>query len=73
MAIKFEKIKAGMTIWDVRKNTDATWGKWSIWPVYIISVDAENRTVLASWNYNTPEKMRESRVTKFRAKKPDNK
>ena len=73
MAIKFEKIVAGMTIWDVRKSTGMSRGKWSVWPVYIISVDAENRTVVASWNYNTPEKMEESRVTKFRAKKPDNK
>lgn len=62
-----------MKLWDVRKSTGMLSGKWSVWPVYIISVDAENRTVIASWNGNAPEKMKENRVTKFRAKKPDNK
>lgn len=72
MPIKFEKIKAGMTLYDVRKNTGMSSNKWSTWPVRIISVDSEKRTVVASWNHNTPEVIPESRVTKCRAKRPSN-
>jgi len=72
MAIKFEKIKPGMTLYDVRKNTGMTRNKWSVWPVFVDEVDEENRTVMASWNGNAKEKMFEGRITKFRAKKPKN-
>lgn len=70
MAIKFEKIKAGAVLFDVRRNTGMTSNKWSTWPVKIISVDSESRTVVASWNHNKEEVMNEGRVTKFRAKRP---
>lgn len=71
MAIKFEKIEAGMNLWDVRKNTSMTRNKWSTWPVQVIEVDKERRRVFARWNGNPPEWMRESRITKYRAKKPE--
>jgi hypothetical protein len=73
MAIKFEKIQAGMTLFDVRRNTGMTRNKWNIWPVYVKSVDSEKRTVQASWNGNAYQTMGEYRVTKFRAKKPEDK
>ena len=74
MAIKFEKLQEGMTIWDVRPNKRSGFcgGKWSTWPVKIISVNNEERTVIASWNCNSPQVMSESRVCRFRAKKPIN-
>jgi hypothetical protein len=68
--IKFEKIKAGMKLYDVRKNTGSTRNKWNIWPVFVKEVNSKNRMVLASWNHNPPEWMSEGRVTKYRAKKP---
>lgn len=71
MAIKFEKIKPGMTLYDVRRNTGFGRHKWNTWPVYIKEVDAENRTVIASWNGNAYIKMHEGRVTKYRAKRPE--
>lgn len=70
MAIKFEKITEGMTLYDVRRNTGMTRNKWSTWPVHVYEVDQENRAVVASWNGNKREKMHESKVTKYRAKKP---
>ena len=73
MAIKFEKIQPGMLLYDVRKNTGYGGNKWNTWPVRIISVDAEKRCVTASWNSNPPERMSERRVTKYRAKEPENK
>lgn len=71
MAIKFEKIKEGMTLYDVRKNTGMSRNKWSVWPVNVIGVDTENRKALISWNTNKPEWARENRVTKYRAKYPE--
>lgn len=70
MAIKFEKITAGMRLYDVRINKGLSGNKWNTWPVNIISVDTVKSTVVASWNGNKPEEMSKSRVTKFRAKRP---
>lgn len=70
MAIKFEKIKPGMVLYDVRRATGWTRFKWNTWPVYIKEVNSEKREVLASWNSNKPEWMTEHRVTKYRAKMP---
>jgi hypothetical protein len=72
MAIKFEKIEVGMTLYDVRRNTGFGGYKWNVWPVYIKEVNKEDRYVIASWNGNAEEKMREARVCKYRAKRPSN-
>ena len=75
--IKFEKIKAGMTLYDVRKNN---WrhnlrgeSPYAYWPVYVQAVDAEKREVLASWNGNPAKWMSERQVTKYRATLPKRK
>lgn len=70
MAIKFEKIESGMTLWDVRQNTGRGRWKWNIWPVNVLSVDKERRRVLASWNTNKARWISERSVTKYRAKCP---
>lgn len=73
MAIKFEKIKPGMVLYDVRKATGLQRYnvKWSTWHVCVVEVNADRREVLASWNSNPPEWMSERRITKFRANKPN--
>lgn len=71
MAIKFEKIKPGMKLWDVRKKTSPGGGKWSTWPVYVKEVDKEKRLVLASWNGNPASWMSERKITGYRAKRPE--
>ena len=73
MAIKFEKIIPGMDLWDVRKNTGFTNNKWNTWPVHVLEVDTKARSVLASWNGNKPQTMYERQVTKYRAKRPEQK
>ena len=75
MAIKFEKIKPGMTLYDVRKNTGLTAHRspLNVWPVEIVKVDTEQRRVWASWNGNSPLWIWENRVTKYRAKRPEKK
>ena len=70
MAIKFEKIKTGMTLWDVRRSTGFR-KEMDYWPVYIEKVNQEEKTVLASWNGNKAQEMNERQVTKYRAKRPD--
>lgn len=72
MAIKFEKIQEGMTLYDVRKNTGMTRNKWSVWHVTVVEVDTEKRKVLARWNGNKAEWMSERRITGFRGKRPAN-
>ena len=73
MGIKFEKIKQGMRLYDVKKNTGITRNKWNIWPVDIISINQEKRTVVASWNGNKERMMTENAAIKLRAKAPINK
>lgn len=71
--IKFEKIKPGMTLYDVRRNRGLSRNKWNSWSVYVIDVDNEKHSVLASWNGNKEEWMHEKRVCKFREKLPKEK
>lgn len=70
MAIKFEKIQPGMTLYDVSKETGFTRWKWAIWPVVVHEINIEERRVFASWNGNKPEWMSEHRITKYRLKPP---
>lgn len=70
MAIKFEKIKEGMTLYDVRKSHLMERWKWSIWPVFVKKIDTKRRRILASWNGNVSTWMTENKITKYRAKKP---
>ena len=68
--IKFEKIKAGMMLYDARKSTTCVGKKWDVWPVLIYQVDDEKRRVFASWNGNAATWIYERTVTKYRVKRP---
>lgn len=56
MAIKFEKIQAGMTLYDRRRTRmgNTTMTTLSEWPVHILEVDEGARRFLMSWNGNAP-------------------
>lgn len=71
MAIKFEKIQAGMTLYYVCKNTGLGRWKWYTWPVEIKEVDVEKRMALVSWNTNKDEWWYEVQLIKLRAKRPE--
>lgn len=54
MAIKFEKVKAGMTLWSRSRQGagNTTMTRMAEHPVYVVEVDAEKRRALVSWNGN---------------------
>lgn len=68
----FDKIKPGMTLYDVHKYTMGNTSLRSIgvWPVSVITVH-EDRTIIASWNGNKPTRMYERQWSKYRLKKPE--
>lgn len=71
--IKFEKIKAGDTLYDVHSyrmgNTTIT--TMGCWTVYVFEVDSTGRRALVSWNGNRKEWWSEVWLKRLRAKKPE--
>ena len=72
MAIKFEKITAGMRLWDVhRERMGMTMMyEWGAWPVYVISVDPVKREATVRWNGNPPETRSAKRMQRLYVKFP---
>jgi hypothetical protein len=71
MAIKFEKIQVGMTLWSRGrvKMGHTTMSRMAEWQVSIIAMYPETRSALASWNCNAPEVWDERRLTRLYAKR----
>lgn len=69
MAIKFEKIEAGMTLWQRgrQKMGHTTMSRTTEWPVYVKEVFPEKREALVSWNSNAPTVWSERRLTRLYA------
>ena len=67
MAIKFEKISAGMTLYDRHKYTmgHATMKTIREWKVLVISVDSDALTAQCSWNGNRAETWDNRRLEKL--------
>ena len=57
MAIKFEKIEAGMELLDIHTERagNTTMRRLGVWHVRVLSVDREKRSAQVSWNGNRPE------------------
>lgn len=70
--MKFEKLKPGMILYDVgrTKMGNTTMTTVSVWSVRVISVDAQKRTALCSWNGNTARTFSQDRLAKLREKSP---
>ena len=64
MAIKFEKIKPDMTLYDRQRSRmgNTTLRTIKEWPAQIISVDQVNRTAQISWNGNPAEVWHRRRI-----------
>lgn len=72
MAIKFEKIEPGMDLLDVHsvRMGNTTMRELGCWDVRIISVDAENRSAMVSWNGNPPKRWFEGELRRLYIKPP---
>jgi hypothetical protein len=66
--VKFEKIEAGMVLYDRHKYRagNTTMRVLGEWPVQILSIDAEKRTAVASWNGNRPSTWPERSLSKLK-------
>jgi hypothetical protein len=71
--IKFEKIVAGMVLYDVHstKMGNTKLRSVGVWRVRIVEVYPEKRTALASWNGNPATIWSERKLSKLRAKEPE--
>lgn len=70
--MKLEKLQPGMTVYDVgrHKMGNTTVSTVSVWSVLIVRVDAETRTVVASWNSNKAQSYGEHTWSKWRVRRP---
>ena len=71
MAIKFEKIKEGMILYDVHKHKmgNTTMSSVGVWPVRIIEL--KDNGAIVSWNHNEPQHWSRYQLEKLRAKEPE--
>lgn len=68
MAIKFEKIQPGMTLWSrakLRQGNVTGLRVTSEWQVYVYEVDSARRRALVSWNTNAREWWSEARLKRL--------
>lgn len=70
--MKFEKIKPGMTLYDVHSHRmgNTTMTTIGVWKIQVISVDAEKKTFLGSWNSNAPQTFHSWEISKLKDKEP---
>jgi len=70
--MKFEKIEAGMTLYDVHSYSMGNTYLRSIgvWPVKVISVDKEKGCAVVRWNGNKEETYYRFALEKLKAKQP---
>lgn len=76
MAIKFEKIQAGMTLWSRRKVQQGNVKGLKCmaeWPVCVMEVDTASRRALVSWNGNPAEWWPEYRLTRLYTRRMERK
>lgn len=65
MAIKFEKIQAGMTLWQRGTYSGAAKSEKGEWRVSVLDVYPEKRSARVSWNGNAPTTWPEHRLTRL--------
>jgi hypothetical protein len=71
-AVKISKLQPGMTVWNVQRRQmgNTTLRDTAVFSILVKEIDPEGRYVIASWNYNQPERFYSGEVSKWRAKKP---
>jgi len=70
--MQIDKLAPGMVVFDVgrAKMGNTSRSTVAVWPVQIIAVDLEKRTVQASWNNNPSRTFSEKSWKKWRKDKP---
>lgn len=70
--MKIDKLYPGAVVYDVHtvRMGNTMVRSVGVWPVQIVSVDVEARTVLAKWNGNPARNFSERQWSKWRVKKP---
>ncbi len=70
--MKFEKIKAGDTLYDVHsyRMGNTTIRTVGVWSVRVVEVNHATRCALVSWNGNMPEMYSERTLTRLKTKEP---
>ena len=70
--MKIEKLKPGQTVYSVRRRKmgNTTIGTTVVYRTQIISIDPENRFVIASVNGNPPREYFPAQLSKLRKEKP---
>ena len=72
MAIKFEKVQPGMTLYDFHRESmgNTTMSQIGKWSVRIIEVNTEKGMALVSWNTNRPEWWARRKVERLSLNEP---
>ena len=72
MAIKFEKITPGMTLFDIHSERagNTLMRRIGCWEVKVRSVNSEQRSAVVSWNGNRDEVWYANRLQRLYATKP---
>lgn len=72
MAIKWERVQAGQTLYDIHReragNTSMT--RVGCWEVAVVSIDHAAGTARVRWNHNAEETWRRYQIIRLFAKKP---
>lgn len=73
MAVKFENVKAGMTLWERRRISGGARADVGEWPVRVISVNPTRREAAVSWSGNSPAIWDERRLSRLHMNRKETK
>jgi hypothetical protein len=67
------RLKPGQTLWQIRRQKcgNTTVRMNCLFPVLVISIAEDGKSILASWNTNPARKMTAADVAKLKVKKPE--
>lgn len=70
--MKIEKLKPGMTVFEVRRQKmgNTTMNTVAVFRVYIVSIDLEKQVVEAEWNTNAAKKYWKRDWSRWRENEP---
>lgn len=70
--MKISQLQVGQVVYNVmrRKMGNTNISDTAVFKIVVKEIDPAGQWVLASWNFNAPEKFRERSVSKWRKEKP---